>query len=70
MVGWLKPFMVKEILNVDLPEKYSKDGLGTTTAKFIDDFNTKNQKNHNSKLNEEKRPMSMEIEMAANETAT
>uniref|UniRef100_A0A915HQM1 Snurportin-1 n=1 Tax=Romanomermis culicivorax TaxID=13658 RepID=A0A915HQM1_ROMCU len=48
LVGWLKPFMVREILNVQhLPEKFRPPMAGpnkdheSTTAEFIEDFNAK-----------------------------
>uniref|UniRef100_A0A915IRY6 Snurportin-1 n=1 Tax=Romanomermis culicivorax TaxID=13658 RepID=A0A915IRY6_ROMCU len=48
LIGWLKPFMVREILNVqNLPDKFWPPTAGpnkdheSTTAEFIEDFNAK-----------------------------
>ncbi|KAI1722839.1 snurportin1 domain-containing protein [Ditylenchus destructor] len=46
LVGWLKPFMLKEILGVEVDEKYtSTGGEFSSSQQFIDKFN----KDHNFK---------------------
>ncbi|KAJ1369288.1 Nrap protein [Parelaphostrongylus tenuis] len=56
LVGWLKPWMLPEILNVAVPEKFlNENTLQQSTQQFIDAFNIAH--NHTSKI----RP-TMEVE--------
>ncbi|GMS84665.1 hypothetical protein PENTCL1PPCAC_6840, partial [Pristionchus entomophagus] len=41
LVGWLKPWMLPEILNVPIPEKFTS-GAPSCALKFIEQFNTEN----------------------------
>uniref|UniRef100_A0A8R1DP61 Snurportin-1 n=1 Tax=Caenorhabditis japonica TaxID=281687 RepID=A0A8R1DP61_CAEJA len=48
LVGWLKPWMLPEILNVPVPEKYDKESKGQTSAQYIENFNRKHH--HTSQI--------------------
>ncbi|CAO4368025.1 unnamed protein product [Caenorhabditis nigoni] len=48
LVGWLKPWMLPEILNVSIPEKYQQESKGQSSAQFIESFNQKHK--HQSKI--------------------
>lgn len=42
LVGWLKPWMLPEILNVNIPMKYLyEQGFYTSSQQFIQKFNEK-----------------------------
>ncbi|CCD62354.1 Snurportin-1 [Caenorhabditis elegans] len=48
LVGWLKPWMLPEILNVPVPEKYKAESNGQSSSQFIESFNQKHK--HQSKI--------------------
>ncbi|CAI2347211.1 unnamed protein product [Caenorhabditis sp. 36 PRJEB53466] len=48
LVGWLKPWMLPEILNVPIPDMYYKQSKGRTTAEYIKIFNDTHK--HKSKV--------------------
>lgn len=42
LVGWLKPWMMPEILNVDVPMKYvGEQGFFSSSKQFIERYNKK-----------------------------
>ncbi|KAK5983374.1 DNA repair protein REV1like [Bombus terrestris] [Trichostrongylus colubriformis] len=50
LVGWLKPWMLPEILNVPVPEKFlNENQLQQSSQQFIDAFNIEHR--HTSKIN-------------------
>jgi len=56
LVGWLKPWMVKEILSVEVPDHYfppqaGRDGKAPVAAEFIQEFNEK--KNYKSSITQD-----------------
>uniref|UniRef100_A0A1I7TFY2 Snurportin-1 n=1 Tax=Caenorhabditis tropicalis TaxID=1561998 RepID=A0A1I7TFY2_9PELO len=48
LVGWLKPWMLPEVLNVSIPEKYENESNGLSSAQFIESFNQ--QHKHHSQI--------------------
>ncbi|KAF1767959.1 hypothetical protein GCK72_007919 [Caenorhabditis remanei] len=48
LVGWLKPWMLPEILSVTIPEKYEKESNGQSSAEYIESYNQKHK--HQSKI--------------------
>ncbi|CAJ0945580.1 unnamed protein product, partial [Mesorhabditis belari] len=42
LVGWLKPFMLPDVLNVKVPSTYLFSANGKSTNEFIKEFNDKN----------------------------
>ncbi|PIO57183.1 hypothetical protein TELCIR_21413, partial [Teladorsagia circumcincta] len=49
LVGWLKPWMLPEILNVSVPEKFlNENQLQQSSQQFIDAFNIEHK--HTSKI--------------------
>lgn len=46
LVGWLKPFMLPEILGVSVPPEYTAGYESTTMNAFISDFNSEYESKH------------------------
>ncbi|GMR36998.1 hypothetical protein PMAYCL1PPCAC_07193, partial [Pristionchus mayeri] len=51
LVGWLKPWMLPEILNVPIPEKFTS-GAPSSALKFIEQFNAENNFSSQIKKNQ------------------
>ncbi|CAL2034936.1 unnamed protein product [Caenorhabditis brenneri] len=48
LVGWLKPWMLPEILKVPIPKMYEMESNGQSSAQFIENYNQRHK--HHSKI--------------------